>query len=167
MQELAMNGRFEVLTLSDAQCLVRFRDSNDRVLIASSTVPDFELAERTIEWLRSSLQKDWLYQIGRAFQGNGPMFTLAAPFGVVCSSPGFSSSDAMERAVAYIKDAAVVAPVVIFSGNRESRVASTAPGHPPAARIQAVSALAGNTLQKAPRPVHVEPVTARLGTRDL
>ena len=161
-----MNGRFEVLSLSDAQCLVRFRDGNDRVLIASSTIPDVELAERTIEWLRASLQKDWLYQIGRAFQGNGPMFTLAAPFGVVCSSPGFSSSDAMERAVVYIKGAAVVAPVVIFSGSRESRSASTAAGHPPAARIQAASALAGNALQKATRPVHADPIAARIGTRD-
>ena len=161
-----MNGRFEVLSLSDPQCLVRFRDGNDRVLIASSTIPDFELAERTIEWLRASLQKDWLYQIGRAFQGNGPMFTLAAPFGVVCSSPGFSSSDAMERAVAYIKSAAVVAPVVIFSGNRESRTASTAASNVPAARIQAASALAGNALQKGPRPVHAEPIAVRIGTRD-
>jgi hypothetical protein len=161
-----MNGRFEVLSLSDAQCLVRFRDANDRVLLASSTVPDLELAERTIEWLRASLQKDWLYQIGRAFQGNGPMFTLAAPFGVVCSSPGFSSSDAMERAVAYIKGAAVAAPLVIFSGNRESRTATTGAGHAPAARIQAVSALASTTLQKGARPVHAEPIAARIGTRD-
>jgi len=159
-----MNGRFEVLSLSEAQCLVRFRDSGDRVLLASSTVPDLELAERTIEWLRSSLQKDWLYQIGRAFQGNGPMFTLAAPFGVVCSSPAFSSSDAMERAVAYIKAAAAAAPVVIFPGNRDTREGQ--PIAAPAGRIQAVSALSGTGLPKQQSPLHVEPISARIASRD-
>ena len=107
-----MNGRFEVLPLDEVQCLIRFRDSNDTVLLVSSTIPGFDLAERTIEWLRAALQKDWLYQIGRAYQGNGPMFTLAAPFGVVCSSPGFSSSDAMERAIVRLKSAINAAPVV-------------------------------------------------------
>ena len=160
-----MNGRFEVLSLSDSQCLVRFRDGDDRVLIASSPIPDFELAERTIEWLRSSLQKDWLYQIGRAFQGNGPMFTLAAPFGVVCSSSAFSSSDAMERAVAYIKNAALGAPVVMFSGNREPRATAGATGHVPAARIQAVSAL-GGSLQTKASAANAESIAARIGARE-
>ncbi|MGH8665160.1 MAG: hypothetical protein ACREUX_12945, partial [Burkholderiales bacterium] len=116
-----MNSRFEVLTLGEAQCLIRFSDSDDTVLLASSAIPDLDLAERTIEWLRSALQKDWLYQIGRAYQANGPMFTLSAPFGVVCSSPPFTSSDSMERAVAYIKTAVVAAPVLKLSGSREAR----------------------------------------------
>ena len=50
-----MNGRFEVLTLSEAQCLIRFSDSDDTVLLASSAIPGLDLAERTIEWLRSAL----------------------------------------------------------------------------------------------------------------
>ena len=157
-----MNGRFEVLSLSETQCLVRFRDAADRVLLASSTVPDLELAERTIEWLRSALQKDWLYQIGRAFQGNGPMFTLSAPFGVVCSSPAFSSSDAMERSVTSIKAAAAAAPVVIFPGSRETRGGAGATSAAPAGRIQAVSALSRTSLPGKQAPVHVEPIGARI-----
>ena len=160
-----MNGRFEVLTLSEAQCLIRFSDSDDTVLLASSAIPGLDLAERTIEWLRSALQKDWLYQIGRAYQGNGPMFTLSAPFGVVCSSPPFTSSDAMERAVAYLKTAAVAAPVLKLSENRDARM--TAPSGPSmrGPRVEAVTSLSRAALPKK-QPAHAESMVARSVSRE-
>jgi hypothetical protein len=159
-----MNGRFEVLTLGEAQCLIRFRDSSDTVLLASSTIPGFDLAERTIDWLRSALQKDWLYQIGRAYQGNGPMFTLSAPLGVVCSSPPFTSSDSMERAVAYIKTAVVGAPVVKLAGSRDGRM--PAQSAPAPARTEPVATLSRAALQTKQPAAHTESLTARLASRE-
>lgn len=159
-----MNGRFELLTLGEAQCLIRFRDSNDTVLLASSTIPDFDLAERTIDWLRSALQKDWLYQIGRAYQGNGPMFTLSAPFGVVCSSPGFSSSDAMERSVAHMKRAVGSAPVVNVSAGKEGRMMGSSKG---AATVShAGLSLSRSALQKSAPAGHGESLAGRMASRD-
>ena len=159
-----MNGRFELLMLSEAQCLVRFRNQTDAVLLASSTIPGVDLAERTIEWLRAALQKDWLYQIGRAYQGNGPMFTLSAPFGVVCSSPAFSSSDAMERAISGLKKAAPAAPVVKLAGSREGRI--PAPLAAPLPRAEPVSALARASLPKKQPPAGTEPHTGRMSLRE-
>lgn len=159
-----MNGRFEVLTLGEAQCLIRFRDSNDTVLLASSAIPGFELAERTIEWLRAALQKDWLYQIGRAYQSNGPMFTLAAPFGVVCSSPGFSSSDAMERAVARLKDAATAAPVVRLVG--KDRMTLPSKGSAAAARTQAPLTRAALPQSQTAGHGHGEALARQAGSRE-
>ena len=159
-----MNGRFEVLNLGEAQCLIRFRDCNDTVLLASSTIPGFDLAERTIEWLRSALQKDWLYQIGRAYQGNGPMFTLSAPFGVVCSSPGFSSSDAMERSVAYLKRVANTAPIMKVSSSKEGRMSGSSKGAASVARTK--PPLSRSALQQGSSAAHGESLAGQGASRD-
>ena len=161
-----MNGRFEVLTLSEAQCLIRFSDSDDTVLLASSAIPGLDLAERTIEWLRSALQKDWLYQIGRAYEGNGPMFTLAAPFGVVCSSPPFTSSDSMERAVAYIKSAAVAAPVLKLTDSRGARMPAPSEAAKAAAHAEPAASFPRAALPKKPLPAHAESLLTRVTSRD-
>lgn len=158
-----MNGRFEVLILDEESCLIRYRDSRDTVLLASSTIPGFDLAERTIEWLRSALQKDWLYQIGRAYQGNGPVFTLSAPFGVVCTSPPFTSSDQMERAIAALKPAVVSAPVVKVQGNAEA--SAPAPVASPAPRAEPVRTLASAGLDKK-RPPARAAQPARMAPRE-
>jgi hypothetical protein len=157
-----MNGRFEVLPLGEAQCLIRFRDSNDTVLLASSTIPGFDLAERTIEWLRPALQKDWLYQIGRAYQGNGPMFTLAAPFGVVCSSPGFSSSDAMERAIVQLKSTVSAAPVVKLA----AKARMTAPSKTAAAGGAIAPALSRSALKQNQPAGHGESLARQAASRE-
>ncbi len=136
-----MTGRFEVLTLGEGQCLIRVCGSDDTVLLATNIVPGLDLAESTIDWLRSALQRDWLYQIGRAYQGNGPMFTLAAPFGVVCSSPPFSSSDSMERAIAYLKATVVAAPVLKLSAARGGRVRAPSAANLTASALAPIAAL--------------------------
>jgi hypothetical protein len=161
-----MNGRFEVLTLSEAQCLIRFSDSDDMVLLASSAIPGLDLAERTIEWLRSALQKDWLYQIGRAYQGNGPMFTLSAPFGVVCSSPPFTSSDAMERAVAYIKTAAIAAPVLKLSESRDIRMPTPSEAAMRAPHVEPAAAFSRAAMRKNKTPALTESMAARSVSRE-
>ena len=145
-----MTGRFEVLSLNEAQCLIRFRDANDQVLLASTPIAGVDLAERTIEWLRTALHKDWLYQIGRAYQGNGPMFSLSAPFGVVCSSPPFTSSDAMERTIAYIKAALPHAPVRHLTAEREAR--TDAPAQAAASPVPQRIPAAGVRKKPATRP---------------
>jgi hypothetical protein len=160
-----MNGRFEVLTLGEAQCLIRFCDSDDSVLLASSAIPGLDLAERTIDWLRSALQKDWLYQIGRAYQGNGPMFTLSAPFGVTCSSPAFTSSDSMERAVAYIKTAAAAAPVLKLSDSRDISMPAPSAAGMTGSQADLVASLPRSAAQKKPLPAHAESMTAPLNSR--
>ena len=159
-----MNGRFEVLTLGETQCLIRFCDS-DSVLLASSAIPGLDLAERTIDWLRSALQKDWLYQIGRAYQGNGPMFTLSAPFGVVCSSPPFTSSDSMERAVAFIKTAAVAAPVVKLPGSTEARMPAPLVASMTASQADLVAAFPRAAVQKKQPPARAESMAAPINSR--
>jgi hypothetical protein len=159
-----MNGRFEVLTLGEAQCLIRLLDSDDTVLLASSAIPGLDLAERTVEWLRSALQKDWLYQIGRAYQGNGPMFTLSAPFGVICSSPAFTSSDSMERAVAYIKTAVVSAPVVRKAASRDGRMPVPSAVPVPPLRPEPVASLSRAMQSQQPSAL-TEPLSARLASR--
>ena len=158
-----MNGRFELLTLGEAQYLIRFRAESDTALLVSSTIPGGDLAERTIEWLRTALQKDWLYQIGRAYQGNGPMFTLSAPFGVVCSSPAFSSSDAMERAIGELKAAVAAAPVIRLAG-REGRM--PIPTEAPVARHESMAALAPASLPKKQPAVCTEPLARRIALRE-
>ena len=160
-----MNGRFEVLTLSEAQCLIRFSDSDDTVLLASSAIPGLDLAERTIEWLRSALQKDWLYQIGRAYQGNGPMFTLSAPFVVVCSSPAFTSSDSMERAVAYIKSAAAAAPVLKLSDGREGRMPAPSAASMTGSQADLAASFPRAGVQKNQPPAHAESMAAPTNSR--
>lgn len=155
-----MNVRFELLSLGETQCLIRLRDDKDAVLLASTTIPGVDLAERTVEWLRGALQKDWLYQIGRAYQGNGPMFTLSAPFGVVCSSPAFSSSDAMERAISGLKAAALKAPVVKLTGSREART----PAPVQVARTEPVASLAGASLSKKQPPARSERLAGRVSS---
>ena len=156
-----MNGRFEVLTLSEAQCLIRFSDSDDTVLLASSAIPGLDLAERTIEWLRSALQKDWLYQIGRAYQGNGPMFTLSAPFGVVCSSPPFTSSDAMERAVAYLKSAAIAAPVLKLAQTQDVRMPAPSEATLREPRVEPATAFSRAAMRTNKTPARTESLAAR------
>jgi hypothetical protein len=112
------------------------------------------------------LQKDWLYQIGRAYQGNGPMFTLSAPFGVVCSSPAFTSSDSMERAVAYLKTAAVAAPVLKLSESRDVRMPPPLGTAMASSRAEPAASFSRAALQKTQPPAHAESMGARIGSRE-
>lgn len=130
-----MTSRFELLDLGLGAYRVKFLDASDRVLVRNmTTIDSLDEARATIDWLRVALARDWLYRIERTRPGAGPRFRLRAPGDVICASPPFSSSDAMERAIEQLRSTCARAPLVAGRRARSRGADAGAPALAPLRR---------------------------------
>jgi hypothetical protein len=116
-----MTARFELQLEGTNVTEIRFVAPTGEVLLRSTRPVAYPRAALSIvAWLRAALVKDWRYQLYRTKGRRGPQFRLVDEHQFACESPVFTSSDAMERAIAQIKAACVTAPIRCHSPDRRT-----------------------------------------------
>src|SRR5688572_27385938 len=101
--------KFVVERLRDGSLLVRLYDDTGACILKSTAIKTDVLAETVIDWVKTTVNNDWQYQINQEREG-GPYFSITMrTTGIVFTSPDYSSCDAMESAITALKEIVCVA----------------------------------------------------------